>query len=97
GFDIILQMSGDTPISILRRLIEASPANLSQAVATAILQLRLSDADQARISELADKSNQGTLARDEADEYDSYIAVADFLSLWKARPRLSLKQQPSAV
>jgi hypothetical protein len=90
-------MSGDTVISILQRLVDASQGRLSAAAAEAVLQIRFSDADQTRISELADKSNQGTLACDEADEYDNYIAAADFLSLWKARARLSLKKQPSAV
>ena len=90
-------MLGDTAISILRRLIDSETAELPTAAAEAVLHIRFTDADQARLQELATKSNHGTLAPQEAEEYDGYIAAADLLSLWKSKARLSLKQHPSAA
>jgi hypothetical protein len=90
-------MSGDTLISILRRLIDAGQGTLSPAAAEAVLQMRFTDTDQARVSELAAKSNMGTLNPEEAAEYDGYIGAADLLSLWKSKARYALKQHPSAA
>ena len=85
-------MTGETALSIFRRLIESDPGHLSRGAAEAILGLHFPQADQTRVEELADKSNQGVLTTAEADEYDGYIAAADVLSLWKSKARLSLKQ-----
>jgi hypothetical protein len=90
-------MSGDTAISILRRLIDSESGELPAAAAEAVLHIRFTDADQARLQELASKSNDGTLSQQDAEEYDGYIAAADLLSLWKSKARLSLKQHPSAA
>ena len=90
-------MSGDTAITILRRLVNACGGELNPAAAEAVLQLHLADADQSRIGELAKRSNDGTLTPEEAAEYDGYIAAADLLSHWKSTARLSLKKKPSAA
>jgi hypothetical protein len=92
-----LDMLGETTISILRRLIESGQESLSPGAAEAVLQIRFTDSDQSRMSELASKSNLGTLSNQEAEEYDAYLAAADLLSLWKSKARLSLKQHPSAA
>lgn len=70
---------------------------LSPAIARAILELRFSDRDQARVSELASRSNFGTLTAQEAAEYDNYIAADDALSLWRSKARLCLKNQPPTL
>jgi hypothetical protein len=90
-------MPGETVISILRRLIDSEQGDLSPAAAEAILRFRFADSDQARIGELAIKSNLGSLTPAETEEYDGYIAAADLLSLWKSKARASLKQHPSAA
>lgn len=90
-------MSGDTVISILRRLIDADKTELPVAVAEALLNIHFTEADEARLSELASRSTTGMLTTEEAQEYDGYIAAADLLSLWKSKARLSLKRQPSAA
>lgn len=90
-------MQGDTLISMLRRLIDSSPDNLSRAAAEAVLQLRFADADHHRVQELADKSNAGTLTPEEAFEYDNYITAGEWLALWKAKARTMLHQKPSAA
>jgi hypothetical protein len=91
-------MSGELALSILRRLIDSQPGDaLSPAAAEAVLHLQLADADQARMRELAAKSNDGTLTPAEGDEYDAYIAAADWLSLWKSKARLAIKHHATAA
>lgn len=90
-------MPGDSTISILQRMIDPDQGFFSPAAAEAVLQMRLADTDQRRMQELAEKSSEGTLSGQEAAEYDSYIAAADFLSLWKSKARRSLKAHPSAA
>ena len=96
-FGMLWAMSGETPLSILRRLIDPGQGDLSPAAAEAVLQFNFTDADQARLAELAAKSNGGTLSDPDAAEYDAYIAAADLLSLWKSKARLSLKHHNSAA
>ena len=90
-------MIGESAIAILRRLIAPDRGDLSPAAAEAILHLGFADEDQSRLSELATKSNSGTLTQQEADEYDGYLEAADLISLWKSKARLSLKQHTSAA
>ncbi len=90
-------MQGDTAISILRRLIDDAPGDLTPAAAKAILEVSFPESDQLRMAELATKSNEGELNPEEADEYDNYIAAADFLALIQSKARLSLKHQTSAA
>ncbi|HEY2585306.1 MAG TPA: hypothetical protein VGI81_06035 [Tepidisphaeraceae bacterium] len=91
-------MSGEFALSILRRLVESQPGDtLSPAAAEAVLHLQLAESDQARMSELAAKSDEGTLTPAEADEYDAYIAAADWLSLWKSKARLAIKHHTTAA
>jgi len=46
---------------------------------------------QARLAELAEKANEGTLSPEEAQQYDKYVEYMDFVALMrlKARSRLS--------
>ena len=90
-------MSGEMAFSILRRLVESQQGDLSSAAAEAVLHLQFAESDQTRMSELASKSNGGTLSTSEADEYDAYIVAADWLSLWKSKARLALKHHSSAA
>jgi hypothetical protein len=90
-------VTGDTIVSILQRLIEAGQGSLSPAAAQTILQIHFGDADQARVRELASRSNDGTLTVEEAVEYDSYLAADEVLSLWQSKARLFLKNHSSAA
>src|SRR4051812_12626394 len=80
----IYPMGQATTLAILRRLIDATQGNLSQGAAEAVLLIQLTDSDQARMTELAARSNNGSLTPDEGEEYDRYIEVGDLLSLWKS-------------
>jgi len=90
-------MAQESTLAILRRLIDASQANLSKGAAEAVLQIQLTESDQARMTDLAARSNSGALTPEEGEEYDRYIEVADLLSVWKSHARRSLKQNSSAA
>ena len=75
-----------TELDIFSRLIDASNPNLTPDAASGILQLGYSEADHARMSELADKSNEGSITADERRELESYVfVVGDVLSLLKSK------------
>jgi hypothetical protein len=90
-------MFGETALSILRRLIDSGQGNLAHGAAQAVLQISFTDTDQARMNELASKSERGALTPQEAEEYDGYIAAADLLSLLKSKARLSSSRANSAT
>jgi cytosine/adenosine deaminase-related metal-dependent hydrolase len=90
-------MVGETTLAILRRLFDTQSAGLSALLAEAVLQIHFAEADQARMGELAAKSNQGVLSEQEAEEYDGYIAAAELLSLWHSKARLALKPHSTAA
>jgi hypothetical protein len=85
-----------TEVDIFSRLIDASNPTLTPDAAAGILQLGYSEADHARMTELAGKSNEGALTPGEYRELESYVFVGDVLSLLKSKARVSLlKQSPS--
>jgi hypothetical protein len=90
-------MSGDSIISILRRLIDPDRGDLKPGAAELVLQFKFEEGDQKRIDELATKCTSGELTPQEATEYDNYLAAADLLAVWKAKARLSLQHHSSAA
>jgi len=60
---------------------------LDPEAAEHIVALRIDDAIQARIEELADRSNEGLLTAAERAEYESYVEGAEILSLIKLKAR----------
>src|SRR3954452_13840502 len=55
--DTVSTMAQESTLAILRRLIDASQANLSKGAAEAVLQIQLTESDQARMTDLAARSN----------------------------------------
>jgi hypothetical protein len=87
-----LRMAVITEADLFSRVIDASNPTLTPEAATGILQLAYSESDHARMAELAEKSNSGTLNSDERRELESYVFVGDVLSLLKSKARLSLRK-----
>jgi hypothetical protein len=82
---------------IFSRVIDASNPNLTPEAAKGILQLDYSEADHARMAELARKSNDGLLTSDERREFESYVFVGDMLAMLKSKARLSLNRRSPAA
>jgi hypothetical protein len=63
---------------------------LTPDVARRIADLRADSRTQARIDQLAEKSSAGSLTRDEAAEYDAYLAAINFMGILQAKARAVL-------
>lgn len=50
-------------------------------------------AAQARVTELAEKCNQGLLTPVEQKEYETYVHVGNLIAILQAKARLYLKRQ----
>ena len=77
--------------TLLDRLVEPVAACLTPASARKLVDLRADPDLQARVDELADKANRGTLTDDERGEYDRYLAAFHLVTLLQARARKQLR------
>ena len=82
----------DTPTqaSILARVIDAQPGELTQGAAEYLLSIQFPEVDMTRMDTLSEKSQQGTLTIPEQTELDSYVHVANLLALMQSRARRKL-------
>jgi uncharacterized protein YnzC (UPF0291/DUF896 family) len=64
-------------------------------VAKRVAELRADPAVQARIEELAEKCNEGTITPEEIAEYDAYIQAMDVVAVLQKKAR-NLLMQPHA-
>jgi uncharacterized protein YnzC (UPF0291/DUF896 family) len=69
---------------------------LHPEVALAVANLRAEPAVQARIDELAGKSNEGELSAEERAEYEAYVDALDIISILQAKARRRLAHQLNA-
>ena len=72
--------------------MEPDKNGLSPEAARSILELRFSDQDKARMSELAQKNQEGRLTDEERQELEDFVNVGDILSLLHLNARKSLKR-----
>ena len=86
-----------TEADIFSRVIDPSNPTLSADGAKAFLQLSFSQRDHARMAELAERSNKGTLTDEERREYEGYVFVGDVLAMLKSKARLSLARRSPAA
>lgn len=83
----------DTPseIAILARILGDDRGNLSPTVARHILKRGFTDADKARMHNLAVRNQEDALTADEKDELVAYARAGTLLSILKARARRALR------
>ncbi len=86
------QISQTGDAGILARLIRADDASLMPEAARALLNIRFTDTDLARIHELAVKNQDDALTPAEKSDLESYLRVGAFLDLMHAQVRRSLKK-----
>ena len=87
---------GQSEAGIFARLWETDNGQMSPEVARIISNLGFSDADKARMHELAAKNQESTLSSEELEELDGYVKVGDLLAILQAKARL-LVQEKTAV
>jgi hypothetical protein len=76
--------------TVLERMLDPLSDCLNAEAARRIVALRINPAIQARIDELAERSNEGLLTESERAEYESYVEGAEILSLIKLKARRHL-------
>jgi hypothetical protein len=79
--------------AIFSRVFTNGKEILSPELAKHILSLTFSDADKARMNELAEKNQEGTLSRKEKEELFNYIKVGDLLAILQSKARIALKKK----
>jgi hypothetical protein len=81
-----------TDAQIFAEVIAPDNPDMAEAAARSILTLHFSDSQNARMRELAEKNNRGTITNSEQAEMESYRRVGHFFALIQAKARLSLQQ-----
>ena len=78
--------------AIWARLIQTHKAQISPEAARYLLSIAFGDVDRRRMEELADRSEADTLTAEEAAEFDSYLHVANLLTVMHAEAREALRK-----
>jgi len=78
--------------SYLDQFLEPVVDSFTPELARTIAGLKADPKLQARVDELADKANEGTLTRDEDAEYKSIIQAADVVGIIQSKARRYLAQ-----
>ena len=86
-----MESSLKRPAEGLSRIIDPIAECFTPEVAERVAALRADPDVQARIDELAEKCNEGTITPEETSEYDAYIRAMDMLAVLqkKAQSRIS--------
>lgn len=79
-------------VNVLDRFLDPFGALLTPEVAQRLVDFRVDASTQARIDALADKCTEGQLTPAEGEEYDTYIAAIDFITVLQAKARTVLDQ-----
>jgi len=79
----------------LAKILDSVAQCFTPEVAKRVAELRADPAVQARIEELAEKCNEGTITPEEMAEYDAYIQAMDVVAVLQKKAR-SLIVQPHA-
>lgn len=83
-------------VTVLDRLLDPLSRCLTREGAQELLELRADAVAQTRISELAEKCNEGVLTPEEQREYETYVHLGNFIAILQAKARLLLRQQLAA-
>jgi phage tail sheath gpL-like len=79
--------------AVLDRLLDPLTRRLTPAAARALVGFRADSATRARISELAEKCNEGELTSNERAEYEAYVCAADLITVLQSKARQLLKSR----
>src|SRR5687768_14916165 len=80
-------------VAILGRLFLDGKAELTSERARYLLELEFSESDRARMSDLADKGQEGPLSDTERGELEAYAKAGCLLGILHSRARRALRKQ----
>jgi len=84
-------LSSKTDVAILERVIRPRRGGLSREAAEELLKLDFDEADHARMAELSQQAQEGTLSPAERRELESYININYLIAFIQSKARMSLK------
>ena len=76
---------------IFARLIRADGSSLSRELARYILTLGFDDEDQKKMTDLAERNQDGTLSGEQRAELEHFVKAGQFLALLHSKARIALK------
>lgn len=82
-------------VDVLDRMLDPVSRCFSLEGARELVALRADPIATARMEELADKCNEGTLTDQERTEYEACVHAGSLISILQAKARLRLKQAAS--
>ena len=82
-----------TTATYINRFLEPVVDAFTPEIAQKIVDLKIDPQLQARVSELAEKANEGELTPEEDAEYKSIIQAADVVGIIQAKARSFLTQR----
>jgi hypothetical protein len=87
------KLQSTSEIAMFGRLIQAEHGDLKPPLARYVLTLGFPKSDQARMSDLAARNQEGSLSAQEQDELQSYVRSGHLLALLHSKARKSLKRR----
>ena len=90
-----LKRDTSSELAIFARLIRTDDSDLSRELARYILTLGFDDEDQKRITDLAERNQEGLLSGDEKAELENFVKAGHLLALLHSKARISLKAKKS--
>jgi hypothetical protein len=89
-------MKNGNTTSVLDRLLEPLSRCFTTESAKALVQMEPDPEAQTRVTQLAEKCNEGQLTIEERREYETYVHVGNLIGILQAKARLYLKQQAAS-
>ena len=81
----------ESPTPLLDRMLDPISQCFDEESARRFIALRPDPEVQARVDELGEKANEGSLNADESAEYDSYINLDDLIATLQLKARRLLE------
>lgn len=85
-----------TESEILADVIAPDQGDLTSEVARSVLRWKFTDRARARMNDLADRNNNGTITVPERQDLEKYLRVGSLINIVQAKARLSLKSVDQA-
>jgi len=85
-------MSPSEQSNVLDRVLDPFAASLTPEAAMQIVNFQADKQTQARLDELADKANEGSLTAAECEEYDKYLDALRFITVLQTKAHRLLQQ-----
>jgi hypothetical protein len=85
-----------TESEILADVIAPEQGDLAAEVARSVMRWKFTDRALARINDLADRNNKGTITAQELQDLEKYLRVGNLINILQAKARLSLNSAGQA-